>query len=79
LWEGAYYGLFAAVIGSVVGYICTTFVEAAATDTIQLVAIPIIPIAEATVFAIGACLLATCVPLRRISKMSIVDSIETVE
>ena len=79
LWEGAYYGLFAAVIGSVVGYICTTFVEAAATDTIQLVAIPIIPIAEATVLAIGACLLATCIPLRRISKMSIVNSIEAVE
>ncbi|MDE5749004.1 MAG: FtsX-like permease family protein, partial [Acetatifactor sp.] len=79
LWEGAYYGLFAAVIGSIAGYICTIFVEAAKTDAIQLVAIPVIPIAEATVLSIGACLLATCIPLRKISRMSIVDSIETVE
>jgi len=79
LWEGAYYGLFAAVIGSIAGYICTIFIEAAKTDAIQLVAIPIIPIAEVTVLSIGACLLATCIPLRKISRMSIVDSIETVE
>ncbi len=79
LWEGAYYGLSAAVIGSVAGYICTIFVEAATTDTIQLVAVPIIPIAEATVLAIAACLAATYIPLRRISKMNIVDSIGAVE
>lgn len=79
LWEGAYYGLFAAIIGSIAGYICTIFVEAATTDAIQLVAIPVISIVEATVLSIGACLLATCIPLRKISRMSIVDSIETVE
>ena len=79
LWEGAYYGLFAAVIGSIAGYICTIFVEAATTDTIQLVAVPIVPMIEATVFAILACLLATCIPLRRISRMSIVDSIKAAE
>lgn len=79
LWEGAYYGMIAAIIGSIAGYICTIFVEAATTNAIQLVDVPIIPIVEATVLAIGACLLATCIPLRRISKMSIVDSIETVE
>jgi len=79
LWEGAYYGMIAAVIGSIAGYICTIFVEAARTDTIQLVAVPVIPILEAAVLAIAACLLATCIPLRRISKMSIVDSIETLE
>lgn len=79
LWEGAYYGIIAAVIGNIVGYICTIFVNAAAADTIQLVSIPILPIAEATVLSIGACLLATCIPLRKIAGMSIVDSIETVE
>ena len=79
LWEGACYGLFAAVIGSAAGYICTVFAEAAITGTVQLAAVPIIPIAEATVLAIGACLAATCIPLRRISKMSIVDSIEAVD
>lgn len=79
LWEGTYYGSFAAVIGSIAGYICTIFVEAATTNAIQLVAIPIIPIAEATVLAVGACLLATCIPLRKINRMSIVESIEAVE
>lgn len=47
--------------------------------TLQLVAIPVIPILEATLLAVGACLMATAIPLRKISKMSIVDSIETVE
>lgn len=79
LWEGVYYGIIAVVIGNIVGYICTIFVNAATTDTIQLVSIPILPIAEATVLSIGACLLATCIPLRKIAGMSIVDSIETVE
>jgi len=79
LWEGAYYGIIAAVIGNIVGYVCTIFVDAAATDTIQLVSVPIISIAEATILSIGACLLATCIPLRKIAKMSIVDSIEIIE
>lgn len=69
----------AAVIGNIVGYICTIFVDAATTDTIQLVSVPILPIVEATVLSIGACLLATCIPLKKIAEMSIVDSIETVE
>jgi len=76
LWEGAYYGMIAAVVGSIAGYVCTIFVEAATTDELRLVSIPVIPIAEAAALAIAACLLATCVPLRRISKMSIVESIE---
>lgn len=79
LWEGAYYGMIAAVIGSIIGYICTIFVDAADTGIIQLVAIPIVPIVEAAVLSVGACLLATAMPLRSISKMSIVESIETVE
>lgn len=79
LWEGAYYGIIAAVIGNIVGYICTIFVNAAAADTIQLVSIPVLPIAEATVLSIGACLLATCIPLKKIAKLSIVDSIESIE
>ena len=41
--------------------------------------IPVMPILEATLLAVGACLLATAIPLRKISKMNIVDSIETVE
>ena len=79
LWEGAYYGITASVIGSILGYICTIFIEAATSDTIQLVAIPVVSILEATLLAVGACLLATAIPLRKISNMSIVDSIETTE
>lgn len=79
LWEGAYYGMIAAAIGSVAGYLCTVLAEAATADTIQLVPVPIVPILEATALSIAACLLATCLPLRKIAQMSIVDSIETVE
>ena len=79
LWEGAYYGLIASVIGGVCGYICTIFVRAAATDSLQLTAVPAAAILEAAAVSVAACLAATAVPLYGIGKMSIVDSIETVE
>ena len=79
LWEGFYYGRNAAVIGSIAGYLGTVFVEAGATDTMRLTAVPVVPMSCASLFAIGACILATCIPLRKISRMSIVDSIELVE
>ena len=79
LWEGFYYGISAAVIGCITGYIGTVFVEAGATDTLRLTAVPVVTMACASLFAIGACILATCIPLRKISRMSIVDSIELVE
>ena len=79
LWEGFYYGRNAAVIGSIAGYLGTVFVEAGATDTIRLTAVPVVPIACASLLSIGACILATCIPLQKISRMSIVDSIEAVE
>lgn len=79
LWEGAYYGIFASVIGAVFGYICCIFVGAAQTDTLQFVAVPITAIVEAAIISVLACLLATAIPLRKISNMSIVNSIETIE
>ncbi len=79
LWEGAYYGIIASVVGGVSGYICTVFVNAATTDTLQLVAVPYLSILEAAVISIAACLLATAIPLRAIAKMNIVESIETVK
>ena len=79
LWEGAYYGIIAAVIGCIAGYGCTVLVEAAAADELRLVCPPLLPMAEAVVLSIAACLLATAVPLRKIAKLSIVDSIEAVE
>lgn len=79
LWEGAYYGIFASLIGAVLGYICCVFVNAAQTDTLQLITVPVLAIGEAAIISIVACLLATAIPLRKISKLSIVDSIETIE
>lgn len=79
LWEGAYYGIFASVIGAVLGYVCCIFVGAAQTDTLQLVAVPVAAILEAAAVSVAACLAATAIPLRAISGMSIVDSIETGE
>lgn len=79
LWEGVYYGLIASVIGCAAGYICTVFTEAAVTDSIQWATVPVIPMLESAVLSTGAYILATCIPLRRISRMSIVDSIETIE
>ena len=79
LWEGAYYGIFASVIGAVLGYVCCIFVGAAKTDTLQLVTVPVMAIIEAAVVSIAACLLATAIPLRSIAKMNIVESIENVE
>ena len=79
LWEGAYYGIFASVIGAVLGYVCCIFVGAAKTDTLQLVAVPVMAIIEAAVVSVAACLLATAIPLRSIAKMNIVESIENVE
>lgn len=79
LWEGAYYGIIAAVIGAAAGYICTIFIRAAATDQLAFVVFPVIPVLQATVISIAACLAATCLPLKQIARMSIVDSIERVE
>lgn len=79
LWEGAYYGIVASVIGGIVGYFCTMVVDAATTDSLQFIAVPWLPILEAAVISIFACLLATAIPLRSIAGMNIVESIETVE
>lgn len=79
LWEGAYYGIIASAIGAIAGYTFTIFVGAAATDKLALVAFPVEPVLQATLISIAACLAATCLPLRQIAKMSIVDSMDTVE
>lgn len=79
LWEGAYYGIIASVIGGIVGYFCTMVVDAAATDRLQFIAIPWLPILEAAVISILACLLATAIPLRSIARMDIVESIAAAE
>ena len=79
LFEGAYYGLIAAIIGGAAGYVCSIFIGAAATDSLRFTTAPIFPILQAALLALAACLLATCIPLRKISRLNIVESIETVE
>lgn len=79
LWEGAYYGMAASVIGGILGYICTIFVNAAATDSLQFTAVPFLSIMEAAAVSVAACLLATAIPLRAVARMNIVESIETAE
>ncbi len=72
LWEGAYYGIIASVIGAVFGYVCQNciFVGAyAQTDALELVAVPVMTIVEAMIISIVACLLATANPLRSIARM----------
>lgn len=65
--------------GGVLGYLCTVFVNAASTDVLQLVAVPYLPILEAAILSIAACILATAIPLRAIARMNIVESIEAIE
>ncbi len=73
------YGIFASAIGAVLGYVCCIFVGAAQTDTLQMVEVPVAAILEAAAVSVAACLAATAIPLRAISRMNIVDSIETGE
>lgn len=75
LWEGAYYGIIASFAGGILGYICTLFVETAAAGGIHLPAIPFLPVFTASAVSILFCLLATVIPLRTASKMSIAASI----
>jgi len=79
LWEGAYYGIIAAVIGNIAGYICAVIIGAAVTDAIKIVAVPLASIALITVISIMACLTATCIPLKKVADISIVESIGTIE
>jgi len=79
LWEGAYYGMWAAVIGSFAGYLISVFMNAAATEELDFLNFPLIPVLLASCLSIATCLIATVIPLGKIKKMSIVDSIDTVE
>lgn len=79
LWEGAYYGMIASAIGAAAGYLAVMFIEAAAAGEIRIIPLPVMPMLLAAISAIGACLIATCIPLKKVSRMSIVESIERVE
>ena len=79
LWEGAYYGLLAAVIGGMAGSFCAMVIQGAQTGTVTLGTPPWLPLLEAAGVSVAVCLLATGIPLRQIARLSIVDAIETVE
>lgn len=71
LWEGAYYGLIASVIGGILGYFSFICIEAATSNVLQFGNIPIVPILEATFVSITVCLIASAIPLRSIAKAGI--------
>lgn len=79
LWEGLYYGLIAAVVGNVAGYVLATFANAAAVGIFEIITLPIASMLGVTVISVLACLFATCVPLKKIADMSIVAAIGTIE
>lgn len=79
LWEGAYYGITASLIGGPYGYLCSVFIEAAVNNTLNFGTVPIASILEAAAVSILACLAATAIPLRSIAKADIVKSITAVE
>ena len=79
LWEAAYYGLIASVLGAAAGTLCTAFIQAAVSGGFSFPTIPFLAILEASVLSILACLAAAALPLKQIARMNIVDSIETVE
>lgn len=78
LWEGFFYGVIATAVGSLAGYCSTMIVEAAVSNKITLVPMPIVPILEAALLSVTACLLATAIPLWRISRLNIVEAVGTV-
>lgn len=79
LWEGGFYGIISTIFGTVVGYICLLFINAAQTNTFEITSLPIVSILEVAAIAISVCLIATIIPLRSIAKMQIVESIDFIE
>jgi len=78
LWEGAYYGILAAISGSIAGYIISLFMSNAATGQIKLFDLPIMPILAGSTLSVIVCLVATLIPLGKIKRMSIADNIEVI-
>lgn len=79
LWEGACYGLIASMIGGISGYLCSLLIGAATSNALQFGNIPVVPILEAAIISVLACLIASAIPLRSIAKAEIVKSISSME
>lgn len=78
LWEGAYYGMIAAVLGGILGWICTMVIQAAVSGSMQWTAIPWLSILEAAAVSVLVCLTATAIPLGSIAKRNIIESMEAI-
>lgn len=78
LWEGVYYGTLAAISGSITGYIISIFMSSARIGQIELLSVPIVPILTGSLISVSVCLIATAIPLGKIKRMSIVESIDII-
>ncbi len=58
LWEEAYYGINAAISGSIAGYIISIFMSSTATGQLEFSNLPIIPILAGSVLSKAVCLIA---------------------
>ncbi|HBN6160662.1 TPA: ABC transporter permease, partial [Clostridioides difficile] len=76
LWEGVYYGIFAAILGSIAGYASAIIINMATIEKLDFTNIPITSILQATIISILACIIATLIPLRKVKKMNIIDCID---
>lgn len=76
LWEGVYYGIFAAIFGSIAGYASAIIINMATIEKFDFTNIPITSILQATIISVLACIIATLIPLRKVKKMNIIDCID---
>ncbi|EQF27533.1 ftsX-like permease family protein [Clostridioides difficile CD160] len=76
LWEGAYYGIFASIFGSIAGYASAVIINMATIEKLDFTNIPILSISQVTLVSILACIIATLIPLRKVKNMNIIDCID---
>lgn len=79
LWESAYYGIYASVIGVVVGYLFSLLINYAIYGEMDLFAVSIPAMLAVVVISITACIIATLIPLRAVGKIDIVSAISYLE
>ncbi len=76
LWEGVYYGIFAAIFGSIAGYASAIIINMATIEKLDFTNIPITSILQATIISVLTCIIATLIPLRKVKNMNIIDCID---
>ena len=79
VWEGMYYGMGGLLGGGILGCISAVLICFSATGTIKLISISPMSVIGVIVITFIVCLISTCIPLRKISNMSIVDALTTIE